>query len=194
METIDNKFKELKATLDQFEVEATNSINAAANMIVESFNKGNKILTCGNGGSASDAQHFAAEFVNSFSKTLNRKALPALSLNSDSSVLTAIANDTQFAKIFSRQVEAVGKSGDVLVVFTTSGNSENCINALMTAKQLELNTIVFSQKNRISLTLSDIVIAVPSTNTQIIQECHIVAYHLIADLVEKYMFTELDNS
>ena len=194
METIDNKFKELKATLDQFEVEASNSINAAANMIVESFNKGNKILTCGNGGSASDAQHFAAEFVNSFSKTLNRKALPALSLNSDSSVLTAIANDTQFAKIFSRQVEAVGKSGDVLVVFTTSGNSENCINALMTAKQLELNTIVFSQKNRISLTLSDIVIAVPSTNTQIIQECHIVAYHLIADLVEKYMFTELDNS
>ncbi len=194
METIDNKFKELKATLDQFEVEATNSINAAANMIVESFNKGNKILTCGNGGSASDAQHFAAEFVNSFSKTLNRKALPALSLNSDSSVLTAIANDTQFAKIFSRQVEAVGKSGDVLVVFTTSGNSENCINALMTAKQLELNTIVFSQKNRISLTLSDIVIAVPSTNTQIIQECHIVAYHLIADLVEKYMFTELNNS
>jgi D-sedoheptulose 7-phosphate isomerase len=194
METIDNKFKELKATLDQFEVEATNSINAAANMIVESFNKGNKILTCGNGGSASDAQHFAAEFVNSFSKTLNRKALPALSLNSDSSVLTAIANDTQFAKIFSRQVEAIGKSGDVLVVFTTSGNSENCINALMTAKQLELNTIVFSQKNRISLTLSDIVIAVPSTNTQIIQECHIVAYHLIADLVEKYMFTELNNS
>jgi len=194
METIDNKFKELKATLDQFEVEASNSINAAANMIVESFNKGNKILTCGNGGSASDAQHFAAEFVNSFSKTLNRKALPALSLNSDSSVLTAIANDTQFAKIFSRQVEAVGKSGDVLVVFTTSGNSENCINALMTAKQLELKTIVFSQKNRISLTLSDIVIAVPSTNTQIIQECHIVAYHLIADLVEKYMFTELNNS
>jgi D-sedoheptulose 7-phosphate isomerase len=193
METIDNKFKELKATLDQFEVEATNSINAAANMIVESFNKGNKILTCGNGGSASDAQHFAAEFVNSFSKTLNRKALPALSLNSDSSVLTAIANDTQFAKIFSRQVEAIGKSGDVLVVFTTSGNSENCINALMTAKQLELNTIVFSQKNRISLTLSDIVIAVPSTNTQIIQECHIVAYHLIADLVEKYMFTELND-
>jgi len=194
METIDNKFKELKATLDQFEVEASNSINAAANMIVESFNKGNKILTCGNGGSASDAQHFAAEFVNSFSKTLNRKALPALSLNSDSSVLTAIANDTQFAKIFSRQVEAVGKSGDVLVVFTTSGNSENCINALMTAKQLELKTIVFSQKNRISLTLSDLVIAVPSTNTQIIQECHIVAYHLIADLVEKYMFTELNNS
>ena len=193
METIDNKFKELKATLDQFEVEATNSINAAANMIVESFNKGNKILTCGNGGSASDAQHFAAEFVNSFSKTLKRKALPALSLNSDSSVLTAIANDTHFAKVFSRQVEAVGKPGDVLVVFTTSGNSENCINALMTAKQLELNTIVFSQKNRISLTLSDIVIAVPSTNTQIIQECHIVAYHLIADLVEKYMFIELNN-
>ena len=128
-----------------------------------------------------------------FSKTLKRKALPALSLNSDSSVLTAIANDTHFAKVFSRQVEAVGKPGDVLVVFTTSGNSENCINALMTAKQLELNTIVFSQKNRISLTLSDIVIAVPSIDTQIIQECHIVAYHLIADLVEKYMFTELNN-
>ena len=193
MKIISNKFKELKVTLDQFEAESSNSINAAADMIATAFSKGNKILTCGNGGSASDAQHFAAEFVNSFSKTLKRKALPALSLNSDSSVLTAIANDTHFAKVFSRQVEAVGKPGDVLVVFTTSGNSENCINALMTAKQLELNTIVFSQKNRISLALSDIVIAVPSINTQIIQECHIVAYHLIADLVEKYMFTELND-
>lgn len=193
MELINNKFAELKATLINFEKEATNSINAAANMIAESFTKGNKILTCGNGGSASDAQHFAAEFINSFSKTLKRKALPAISLNSDSSVLTAIANDTQFAKVFSRQVEAVGKPGDVLVVFSTSGKSENCINALITAKQKELSTIVFTQKNRISLTLSDIVIAVPSIDTQIIQECHIVAYHLIADLVEKYMFTELNN-
>lgn len=193
MELINNKFAELKVTLINFEKEATNSINAAANMIAESFTKGNKILTCGNGGSASDAQHFAAEFINSFSKTLKRKALPAISLNSDSSVLTAIANDTQFAKVFSRQVEAVGKPGDVLVVFSTSGKSENCINALITAKQKELSTIVFTQKNRISLTLSDIVIAVPSIDTQIIQECHIVAYHLIADLVEKYMFTELNN-
>ena len=193
MELINNKFAELKATLINFEKEATNSINAAANMIAESFTKGNKILTCGNGGSASDAQHFAAEFINSFSKTLKRKALPAISLNSDSSVLTAIANDTQFAKVFSRQVEAVGKPGDVLVVFSTSGKSENCINALITAKQKELSTIVFTQKNRISLTLSDIVIAVPSIDTQIIQECHIVAYHLIADLVEKYMFTELNS-
>lgn len=189
MELIKNKFKDLKELLNNFEIEASDSINSTANLIAESFRNGNKILTCGNGGSASDAQHFAAEFVNSFSKTINRVALPAISLTSDSSVLTSIANDKNFESVFSRQVEAFGKPGDVLVVFTTSGESKNCLKALETAKRLSLKTVSFTQKNKISAKISDMLIEVPSSDTQTIQECHIVAYHIIAELVEKILFT-----
>ena len=188
MELITNKFKDLQEVLNNFEIEASDSINSTANLIAESFRNGNKILTCGNGGSASDSQHFAAEFVNSFSKTINRVALPAISLTSDSSVLTSIANDKNFESVFSRQVEAFGKPGDVLIVFTTSGVSKNCIKALETAKRLSLKTVSFTQKNKISAKISDILIEVPSKDTQTIQECHIVAYHIIAELVEKILF------
>ena len=189
MELIKNKFKDLQEVLNNFEIEASDSINSTANLIAESFRNGNKILICGNGGSASDAQHFAAEFVNSFSKTINRVALPAISLTSDSSVLTSIANDKNFESVFSRQVEAFGKPGDVLVVFTTSGESKNCLKALETAKRLSLKTVSFTQKNKISAKISDMLIEVPSSDTQTIQECHIVAYHIIAELVEKILFT-----
>lgn len=189
MELIKNKFKELQEVLNNFEIEASDSINSTANLIAESFRNGNKILTCGNGGSASDSQHFAAEFVNSFSKTINRVALPAISLTGDSSVLTSIANDKNFESVFSRQVEAFGKPGDVLVVFTTSGESKNCLKALETAKRLSLKTVSFTQKNKISAKISDMLIEVPSSDTQTIQECHIVAYHIIAELVEKILFT-----
>jgi D-sedoheptulose 7-phosphate isomerase len=189
VELIKNKFKDLQEVLNNFEIEASDSINSTANLIAESFRNGNKILICGNGGSASDAQHFAAEFVNSFSKTINRVALPAISLTSDSSVLTSIANDKNFESVFSRQVEAFGKPGDVLVVFTTSGESKNCLKALETAKRLSLKTVSFTQKNKISAKISDMLIEVPSSDTQIIQECHIVAYHIIAELVEKILFT-----
>jgi D-sedoheptulose 7-phosphate isomerase len=189
VELIKNKFKDLQEVLNNFEIEASDSINSTANLIAESFRNGNKILICGNGGSASDAQHFAAEFVNSFSKTINRVALPAISLTSDSSVLTSIANDKNFESVFSRQVEAFGKPGDVLVVFTTSGESKNCLKALETAKRLSLKTVSFTQKNKISAKISDMLIEVPSSDTQTIQECHIVAYHIIAELVEKILFT-----
>jgi D-sedoheptulose 7-phosphate isomerase len=185
---IKNKFNYLQEVLSNFEIEASAQINSAASLIAESFRNGSKILTCGNGGSASDAQHFAAEFVNAFSKTINRVALPAISLTSDSSVLTSIANDKNFESVFSRQVEALGKPGDVLVVFTTSGKSKNCLNALETAKQLNLKTISFTQKNKISSKISDVLIEVPSSDTQTIQECHIVSYHLIAELVEEILF------
>jgi D-sedoheptulose 7-phosphate isomerase len=189
VELIKNKFKDLQEVLNNFEIEASDSINSTANLIAESFRNGNKILICGNGGSASDAQHFAAEFVNSFSKTINRVALPAISLTSDSSVLTSIANDKNFESVFSRQVEAFGKPGDVLVVFTTSGESKNCLKALETAKRLSLKTVSFTQKNKISAKISDMLIEVPSSDTQTIQECHVVAYHIIAELVEKILFT-----
>jgi phosphoheptose isomerase len=194
VEIIKNKFKYLHAVLKNFESEATNSIYLTANLIVEAFRNGNKILTCGNGGSAADAQHFAAEFVNSFSKTINRVALPAISLTSDSAVLTSIANDKSFDDVFSRQVEAFGKTGDVLVVFTTSGESKNCLNALETAKRLNLKTVLFTQKDKIPMKIADVVVGVPSSNTQTIQECHIVAYHVVAELVEKILFTKETSS
>jgi phosphoheptose isomerase len=190
VEYLNGKFGEIIRTLEIFEIQASASIFAAANLISETFENGGKLMTCGNGGSAADAQHFAAEFVNSFSKNLNRKALPAFSLTGDSSVTTAIANDSNFSKIFSRQIEAHGKSEDLLVVFTTSGSSVNCIDALLTAKRLKIKSITFTQKNKVSSNLSDIIIEVPSTSTQIIQECHIVAYHIIAGLVENFLFSE----
>lgn len=180
--------------MKNFESEATNSIYLTANLIAEAFRNSNKILTCGNGGSAADAQHFAAEFVNSFSKTINRVALPAISLTSDSAVLTSIANDKSFDDVFSRQVEAFGKTGDVLVVFTTSGESKNCLNALETAKRLNLKTVLFTQKDKIPMKIADVVVGVPSSDTQTIQECHIVAYHVVAELVEKILFTKETSS
>ena len=188
MELINNKFAELKATLINFEKEATNSINAAANMIAESFTKGNKILTCGNGGSASDAQHFAAEFVNAFSRDLDRKALPALALSTDTSILTSIANDFQFESVFSRQVEAYGQPGDILITLTTSGSSKNCLAAIKMAKSLGLITIAFTRSGGQVSSLAEISIEVPSENTQHIQECHMLAYHVITELVEDTLF------
>jgi D-sedoheptulose 7-phosphate isomerase len=154
---------------------------------------GNKVLICGNGGSAADSQHFAAEFVNAFSRDLDRKALPAIALSTDSSILTSIANDFDFENIFSRQVAAYGKPGDVLVTLTTSGNSKNCVNAVQIAKTLQMTSIVFTKKSAYISSFADIAIEVPSQNTQHIQECHILAYHVITELVEDKLFREEAN-
>jgi len=190
MAILQARFAELKRILLEFEELSSSRIVSAAQLISDAFQNGNKLLICGNGGSAADSQHFAAEFVNSFSKKINRIALPAISLASDSSVLTSIANDKNFESVFSRQVEAFGKQGDVLIAFTTSGESKNCLNAVESAKKLNLKTILFTQNNKISKETSDVLIEVPSSNTQIIQECHILAYHIIAEIVENKMFIE----
>jgi D-sedoheptulose 7-phosphate isomerase len=190
MAILEDRFAELQRILPEFEDLSSSRITSAAQLIAAAFKNGNKLLICGNGGSAADAQHFAAEFVNSFSKKLNRIALPAISLASDSSVLTSIANDKNFESVFSRQVEALGKLGDILIAFTTSGESKNCLNAVESAKRLNLKTILFTQKDKISREISDVLIEVPSSNTQIIQECHILAYHIIVEIVESIMFTE----
>ena len=120
------RFEELSQLIPKFEIVAEPSIIAGALEIVRAFKNGNKVLICGNGGSAADSQHFAAEFVNAFSRDLDRKALPAMALSTDTSILTSIANDFEFENIFARQVAAYGKPGDVLVVLTTSGSSKNC--------------------------------------------------------------------
>lgn len=188
MRTIEMRFDELVTLLPKFKLHAEKTIEEAALLISNAFKKGNKILICGNGGSAADSQHFAAEFVNAFSKEIKRKALPAIALSTDTSIITAIANDFTFDNVFSRQVEAYATPGDVLVVFTTSGSSINCINAVASAKVLGVTSIAFTQESAEISNLVDLCIEVPSVNTQHIQECHMLAYHVITELVENNLF------
>lgn len=184
MNILDDRFNELIGLLPVFRDFARNAIEKSAEEISVAFQKGNKILICGNGGSAADSQHFAAEFVNKFSDRIKRKALPALALTTDTSIITAISNDSDYENIFSRQVEAYGSKGDLIVIFTTSGNSKNCIKAIKTARLIGLRSVVFTKTGAEISKLADLSIEVPSKNTQHIQECHVFAYHVITELVE----------
>ena len=188
MSLINERFQELIDLIPQFKKQSEDSITAASKMIVSAFKSGNKILICGNGGSAADSQHFAAEFVNAFSRSITRPGLPALALTTDSSVMTSIGNDFSFDNVFSRQVQAYSKPGDVLIVLTTSGSSINCINAVLEAKKLGVPTIALTRTDATISQFVDLTILVPSANTQHIQECHILAYHVITELVEKELF------
>jgi D-sedoheptulose 7-phosphate isomerase len=193
MSIIDERFQELIDLIPRFKKQSENSITAASKMIVSAFKSGNKILVCGNGGSAADSQHFAAEFVNAFSRSITRPGLPALALTTDSSVMTSIGNDFSFDNVFSRQVQAYSKPGDILIVLTTSGSSVNCINAVLEAKKLGVPTIAFTRTDATISQFVDLTIPVPSTNTQHIQECHILAYHVITELVEKELFEGVES-
>jgi D-sedoheptulose 7-phosphate isomerase len=159
-----------------------------SNVITHAFNSGNKLLICGNGGSAADSQHLAAEFVSAFSRKINRVGLPAIALTVDTSILTAYANDFDYDGIFSRQVEALGKPGDVLLVFSTSGESKNCINAVVQAKQSGMTTLSFVGLKGPLKEITDHSLSVCSSNTQHIQEIHQLAYHLLVALTENQMF------
>jgi len=160
-------------------------------VIIRSIKKGGKLLIIGNGGSASQAQHFAAELVNRF--RLDRKALPALALTTDTSNLTSIGNDAGFDFIFSRQIEALGKKGDVCVALTTSdsegernGHSTNLFLALRKAKKLHMTTVgLVSEKTKNLLKLLDYAIIVPSQDTPRIQETHGLIIHIISEEVER---------
>ena len=188
MTIIKDRFQELIELIPKFMATSEKSINEASAMIAEAFRNGNKVLLCGNGGSAADSQHFAAEFVNAFSRSITRPGLPALALTTDSSIMTSIGNDFSFDNVFSRQVQAYSKPGDILIVLTTSGSSVNCINAVLEAKKLGVPTIAFTRTDATISQIVDLTIPVPSTNTQHIQECHILAYHVITELVEKELF------
>ena len=188
MATLNMRFLELVDLIPRFEHVASDSIKKAASTLEAAFKNGNKVLICGNGGSAADSQHFAAEFVNAFSRDLDRKALPALALTTDTSILTSISNDFDFNFIFSRQVEAYGSPGDVLIALTTSGSSMNCLNAVISAQKQGLTSIALTRVNSEIAAIANIAIEVPSENTQHIQECHLLAYHVIAELVEEKLF------
>ncbi|MFP5222340.1 MAG: D-sedoheptulose 7-phosphate isomerase [Acidobacteriota bacterium] len=148
--------------------------------------KGGKILFCGNGGSAADAQHLAAEFINRFQ--LERPPLPAIALTTDTSILTAIGNDYGFDQVFVKQVQALGCPGDVLVGITTSGNSPNVVAAMRAARDKGLTTIAMTGKNGEVVQFSDLAILVPSTVTALVQEIHIACGHLMCKLTDHYLF------
>lgn len=190
---VENQLNEFLIVLNEFRSTCTQELLDSASIIVECFKNGGKVLICGNGGSASDSQHFAAEFMSSFSKEINRDSYPAISLSSDISLITAYSNDFSFEGIFARQIQSLGKKGDVLIVITTSGTSKNCILAVKQAKENGLKTLAFTKLGSEISKKVDVSIQVPSHNTQHIQECHVISYHIIAGLVENIMtFRELN--
>jgi D-sedoheptulose 7-phosphate isomerase len=165
------------------------AINDSVNMIVSAFEKGNKVLFCGNGGSASDAQHLAAEFSGRF--YTDRDALPAEALHCNTSYLTAVANDYSFDVIYSRLIKGIGNAGDVLVGLSTSGNSKNIVNAFEQAKKNDMLTIGFTGASGGKMKKhSDILINIPSEDTPRIQESHIMIGHIICQFVEEIYFSE----
>ncbi|WP_456442608.1 D-sedoheptulose-7-phosphate isomerase [Caldithrix abyssi] len=165
------------------------TIEQAVELMVKSFKDGKKLLLCGNGGSAADAQHIAAEFVIRLSHELDRPALPAIALTTDTSVLTAGSNDLGYELVFARQVEALGQSGDVFLGITTSGNSPNVLRAAEVARKKGMATIGFlGNDGGRGKSLFDAPIVVPSVNVQHIQEAHITIGHIIVELVETTLF------
>lgn len=175
-----------RAREDFFRMQAAN-LREAAFKTALSLARGGKLLVCGNGGSAADAQHIAAEFVNRF--LIERPALPALALTTDTSAITAIGNDRSFDEIFSRQVEAFGRKGDILLAISTSGNSPNVIRAMETAKRNGLFIIGLSGHEGGKMNgQGDILLLAPTEHTPLIQEIHIAAAHLFCRLVDYYLF------
>lgn len=165
---------------------------SASTMIAESYCAGKKIVIFGNGGSAADAQHLAAEFVNRF--RLERRALPALALTTDTSVLTAIGNDYSFEDVFARQVQAVGRTGDIAWGISTSGRSRNVILAMEAARSLGMRTLGFSGNGGGELAeLSEFPFVVQSRKTPRIQESHIAMGHILCELVERILFPLLSG-
>jgi D-sedoheptulose 7-phosphate isomerase len=158
-------------------------------MMTEAFRYGKKILLCGNGGSAADCQHIATEFMIRLSHHIERPALPAIALTTDSSNLTAGGNDIGFENIFARNVEGLGNEGDILLCFSTSGNSKNILNAVAKAKIKKMEVIALLGGDGGKLKeLADLPIVIPSLNIQRIQEGHITAAHIICELVEEELY------
>jgi D-sedoheptulose 7-phosphate isomerase len=172
----------------RFFSENAGEVEAAARLIASAFRAGSKLLVCGNGGSAADAQHLAGEFVNQF-LLKERPALPALALTTDGGVLTCIANDTGFERVFARQVEAFGARGDVLLVISTSGNSPNVLAAAEVARGRGLTVVGLLGRDGGRVRAScDLALVVESDDTQRIQETHNLVGHILCDLVERTLF------
>ena len=189
-----NEFQDHISTLQQTVDECETYIHEIVEILISCFERGNKVLLCGNGGSAADAQHVAAEFINRF--RFDRPALPAIALTTDSSILTCIGNDSSFDFVFSRQVEALANAGDILIGISTSGGSKNVLNALESARKKGIQTIGFTgAKGRTTMgTQCDLCLIIPSTDTARIQEAHEFVWHFICGTVEERLFRAASNA
>ncbi len=186
---IEQSLKESAETKIKILENCSNEIEKAIEAIVLSINNRGKILFCGNGGSAADAQHLATEFMIRLSHDIQRPAIPAIALTTDSSNLTAGGNDIGFENVFARNVEGLGNKGDILISISTSGNSGNIINAVHKAKEKEITVIGLLGKDGGKLkNIVDIPIVVPSENVQRIQEGHITIGHILCESVERILF------
>jgi len=184
---ITKSYKESILAKEGFFKQNLQPIIQSAEVIADAFKADRKLLICGNGGSAADAQHIAAEFVNRF--MIERPPLPAVALSTDTSIITSIGNDYSFDQIFSKQVKAIGREGDVLLAISTSGESKNVITAVKVARDMGIKTIGLTGKGGGKMAkMVDILLNVDSDVTPRIQEVHITAGHIICDLIDHILF------
>lgn len=189
IDVVTNNFAESVATKQAAVDSVAPAIAGAAAALLRALTAGGKVLSCGNGGSAADAQHFSSELVNRFET--DRPALAAIALTTDTSTLTSIANDSGYNEIFVRQIEALGRPGDILLAISTSGNSENILKAIKAAHSREMQVISLSGRDggqaASLLTDADIEICIAGPSTARIQEVHILVIHCLCDLVDKHL-------
>jgi D-sedoheptulose 7-phosphate isomerase len=164
------------------------SIVAAVELVASSFRDGGKLMLCGNGGSAADCQHVAAELVSRLTMDYERPGLPAIALTTDTSFLTAFTNDVNYEDVFARQVQALGKPGDVLLGISTSGNSTNVVRAVEQARTQRIHTIGLLGSGGALPSMVDVAIRVPSSSTMFVQETHLAVEHIICQLVERELY------
>lgn len=192
IERIKNNFTESIQTKIAAADALPEKIAKAGELMVKTLLNGGKILTCGNGGSAGDAQHFSAEMLNRYER--DRPPLPAIALTTDTPTITAIGNDYDFNQIFSKQVKALGQAGDILLAFSTSGNSKNVIEAIRAALAKDILIITCTGKDGGEMAgligANDVEIRVPSNSTARIQEVHLVVIHSLCDLIDNQLFGE----
>jgi len=186
-EKILKAFEESSSVKQQFIQENVAMVVEVSKLLSDTFNNGNKLILFGNGGSASDASHIAGEFVNRFKK--ERPGLPAIALNTDIAVITAIANDYDFTEIFARQLKVIAQDGDVVIAISTSGNSPNILKAMDAAKKKKIKIIAFTgAKGDKMAAKAHYAFVVPSSNTPRIQETHITLGHVLCQMVEEILF------
>ena len=185
---INSNFTQNKEIIDETVKTNLSDIERATEMLIEMLENNGKLLSCGNGGSSGDAQHISSEFINRFE--IERKELPAISLNSDTAILTSIANDYDYKHIFAKQINALGNKEDILMAFTTSGNSSNIIEAINSAKLKKMRIILISGneggKANSLLSNSDCSIIIPSDRTSRIQEMHLIIIHAMCECLDVY--------
>lgn len=192
---IDKHFESSIETKQHSQLELREVIVTAAQLIGQQLKTGQKVLSCGNGGSAGDAQHFASELVNRFER--ERPSLPAISLTTDSSTLTSIANDYDYSQVFAKPLSSLGATGDVLLAISTSGQSQNVVEAIKVAHTKGIRVIALTGKSggdmASNLSDSDIEIRVPSDSTARIQEVHLLVIHCLCDLIDRQLFDNKDS-